>query len=165
MATRHRRSCVLTRSMAAADHAHTLTAMDDERYVAGMPALDRQEVPVRRDSVGRPLVPSRVPETRPTPLQDAFIYLSVGVLICGVIAISALELGVPLAAPIVRLPGPIGGALLAVVTVDPSVRVWRSAWAWMPVDRVRGVSRLVWTATLVASLAVLFAVLWIVLRA
>ena len=38
-------------------------------------------VPV--DARGRPLVPQRVPEARPTPLQDAFIHLSIVVLVCG----------------------------------------------------------------------------------
>ena len=66
--------------------------MDDERHLPGIPVLDRQSTRARLDAQGRPLVPSRVPETRPTPLQDAFIYLSVVVLVCGVVAISALNL-------------------------------------------------------------------------
>ena len=48
--------------------------------VVGGPALDRQERPVLRDARGQPLVPQRVPEVRPTPLTDWFIYLSVVVL-------------------------------------------------------------------------------------
>jgi len=51
----------------------------------------------------------------------------------------------------------IGGAVLAVVTVDAIVRIWRSAWAWLPVDRARGLFRFIWAAVLVASLLLLCA--------
>jgi hypothetical protein len=139
--------------------------MDHDEIVGSGPQLDRQEVRVRRDGKGRPLVPSRVPETRPTPLQDAFIYLSIGVLVSGIIAITALELGARLADPVVRLPILIGGALLVVVTVDAMVRIWRSAWAWLPVDRGRGLFRFVWVGVLALSLAVLGGVVWLVLTA
>lgn len=115
--------------------------------------LDRQVRPEALDAAGRPLVPSRVPETRPTPLQDWFIYLSVVVLICGTLAISALELGARLGDGIVRLPVVIGGVVLAILTADAVVRVWRSAWAWLPIDRGRGMFRFVWTVVLVGILA------------
>lgn len=130
-----------------------------------MPVLDRQQVPLRTDALGRPLVPSRVPETRPTPLQDWFIYLSIGVLVCGVVAISALELGTPLGAPIVKIPVLVGGVLLAAVTADAIVRIWRSALAWLPVDRGRGRFRFVWVATLVLALLILGAIMALVLTA
>jgi hypothetical protein len=110
--------------------------------------LDRQERPEVLDASGRPLVPQRVPETKPTPLQDWFIYLSVIVLICGTIAISALELGAAPGDLVVRVPVAIGAAVLSVVTVDAIVRVWRSAWAWLPVNRERGLFRFVWVAVL-----------------
>jgi hypothetical protein len=115
--------------------------------------LDRQEMPKRLDAAGQPLVPQRVPETRPTPLQDWFIYLSVIVLICGTIAISSLELGVSARDLIVRIPVGIGAGVLAVVTADAVVRVWRSAWAWLPVSRDRGLFRFVWVAVLSGVLA------------
>jgi hypothetical protein len=110
--------------------------------------LDRQERPEALDASGRHLVPSRVPETRPTPLQDWFIYLSVVVLICGTVAISALELGATWTDLIVRLPLVIGGFVLMLVSADAMVRVWRSAWAWLPVDRQRGLFRIVWALVL-----------------
>ncbi|MDQ3555023.1 MAG: hypothetical protein M3395_11570, partial [Chloroflexota bacterium] len=122
--------------------------MDHDEILDSGPRLDRQEVRAARDARGRPLVPSRVPETRPTPLQDAFIYLSIGVLFSGVVAITALELGAELSDPVVRIPVLIGGALLALVTVDAMVRIWRSAWAWLPVDRGRGLFRFVWVGVL-----------------
>ena len=139
--------------------------MDPDDVVSGGPALDRQSRPVRLDVQGRPLVPSRVPEMRPTPLQDAFIYLSIVVLFCGVIAIVALEAGSALSAPIVRIPVLVGGVVLVALTLDAIVRIWRSAWAWLPVDRGRGLFRFVWAGVLVlilclavgALLAVLFA--------
>jgi hypothetical protein len=114
--------------------------------------LDRQPVPERRPPAERSTRPQRVPETRPTPLQDWFIYLSIIVLVCGVIAISALELGAQPADPIVRLPMLIGAAVLIVVAVDALVRIWRSAWVWLPVDRGRGLFRFVWAAVVAASI-------------
>jgi hypothetical protein len=114
--------------------------------------LDRQPVSEPRSTAGRPQPPQRVPETRPTPLGDWFIYLSVVVLICGVIAISALEFGARLSDLVVRVPLFIGGALLFIVTADALVRVWRSAWAWLPVDRGRGLFRFVWTVVLAGVL-------------
>ena len=104
-----------------------------------------------------------MPETRPTPLQDWFIYLSVVVFVCGTVAISALELGARLTDPIVRLPVVIGGVVLAVVTADAVVRVWRSAWAWLGVDRGRGLFRFVWAAVLAAILVATVAAVLLVL--
>jgi hypothetical protein len=138
--------------------------MDDERSLPGVPQLHRQELPVRRDVAGRPRVPSRVAESRPTPLQGAFIYISVVVAVCGVVAITAVELGTPLGAPLVRIPALIGGALLALVTVEAMVRIWRSAWAWLPVDRGRGLFRFVWLATLAVGLGCLAVGAWVLLR-
>jgi len=139
--------------------------MDHDEILDSGPHLDRQEVRVARDARGRPLVPSRVPETRPTPLQDAFIHLSIGVLFSGVIAITALELGARLSDPVVRIPVLIGGALLALVTMDAMVRIWRSAWAWLPVDRGRGLFRFVWVGVLALSLMVLAGIIWLVISA
>ena len=81
----------------------------DRDEVVGGPALDRQERPIRLDATGRPLVPQRVPEVSPTPLTEWFIYLSVVVLVCGVVAIMALELGTPVSSPLVKVPVLIGG--------------------------------------------------------
>jgi hypothetical protein len=120
----------------------------------GLPALDRQERPLPVDRQGRPLVPQRVPETRPTPLQDAFIHLSIVVLVCGVIAIMAVELGAPLSSPVVKVPALLGGAVLLVVTADALVRVWRSVGAWRPVDASRARFRVLWAAVLAGSLVV-----------
>ena len=118
--------------------------VDDERWTPGMPVLERQSVPLQRDVQGRPLTPSRVPETKPTPLQPWFIYLSIVGLICGTIAITALNLGATLADPTVRLPVLLGGLMLVLVTADAALRIWRSAFAWLPVDRGRGLFRFVW---------------------
>jgi len=123
--------------------------------------LDRQEVPSRRP--GEP--PQRVPELRPPLLGDWFIYLSVVVLICGVVAITALELGSPLESVWVRLPAIIAAALLVVVAADAALRTWRSAWAWLPIDRGRGLFRFVWSAVLVGVLVASVAlIVWVVGR-
>ncbi len=110
-------------------------------------------------------MPQRVPETRPTLLGDWFIYLSIVVLVCGVIVITALELGQPLASPIVRLPLLVGGVVLLVVGADAIVRVWRSAWAWLPVDRGRGLFRFVWVAVLALILVATIGGLWLAVSA
>lgn len=151
--------------------------MDDERWEPGMPVLDRQAErtpagPVAPASTGSTLPPSlqglpprSVPEAAPTPLQPYYINLSVIVLICGAIAITALELGTPLSSPLVKLCVLVAAPLLIVTTGDAVVRIWRSAWAWMPVDRTRGTFRLAWVAVslvglgalVVAAIAVLLA--------
>ncbi len=91
--------------------------MEDERWEPGMPVLDRQAVRVPATPPLPPslrgLPPRSVPETAPTPLQRHYINLSVVVLICGAIAISALELGVPLGSPLVKLCVVIAAPLLS----------------------------------------------------
>jgi hypothetical protein len=132
--------------------------MDDPRWEPGMPALDRQPVrtPVLPPSL-QGLPPRSVPEVAPTPLQRHYVLLSVVVLICGVIAITALELGVPLGSPLVKLSVLIALPLLLITTSDAIVRIWRSAWAWMPVDRTKGLFRLAWVAVSIIGLTALVA--------
>jgi hypothetical protein len=137
----------------------------DRDEVVGGPALDRQERAVRLDAQGRPLVPQRVPEARPTPLTEWFIYLSVVVLICGVIAIMALELGTPMSSPLVRIPVVVGGILLLLVNADAFVRVTRSARAWMPVDHGRAWFRVLWAAVLAGSFVLVAAIILFVVTA
>lgn len=149
---------------ASAAHRYTPCVEPDES-LPGLPALDRQARPVRLGADGKPLVPQRVPETRPTPLQDVFIYLSIVVLVCGVVAIMALELGTPMSSLWVKIPVAIGGAMLLLVAGDATVRIWRSAFAWLPVDRGRGLFRFVWVAVLVGSMVVIGAFMLIVVAA
>ncbi|MFM2105597.1 MAG: hypothetical protein RL338_629 [Chloroflexota bacterium] len=130
--------------------------MDDPRWEPGMPVLDRQ------DHGG----PARsVPETRPTPLQAQYVNLSVVVLLAGFVAITALQFGVPLASPLVKVPVLVGAPILILTTADASLRIWRSAWAWMPVDRGRGLFRLAWLVVALAGLAGLCAASFVVLAA
>ena len=136
-----------------------------EEELEGVPKLDRQERSVPVDVHGRPLVPQRVPELEPTPLQSSFIYLSIVVLICGVIAIGALELGTPMSSLWVKIPVLVGGIVLLAVTADALVRVWRSVGAWWDVDRGRALFRIVWVAVLAGSLVVIGAIMIIVLLA
>jgi hypothetical protein len=135
--------------------------MDDERWERGMPVLDRQAVAPARPVPG-PLPPSlqglpprSVPETAPTPLQKHYVLLSVPVLLLGAVAITALEFGTPLGSPLIKLCILIAAPLLVVTTADAVVRIWRSAWAWMPVDRVKGSFRLAWVVASLVGLAAL----------
>jgi hypothetical protein len=137
----------------------------DGEALEGTPRLDRQERPVPVDVHGRPLVPQRVPELAPTPLQSSFIYLSIVVLVCGVIAIGALELGTPMSSLWVKVPVLVGGVLLLVVTADAVLRVYRSIGAWWDVDRGRALFRIVWLAVLAGSLVVVGTIMLIVLSA
>ena len=108
--------------------------------------LDRQEIQRRTGSRTEP--PHRVPESNPAVLGDWFIYLSVAVLICGVVVITALNFGATLASPLVRVPALIGVGLLVPLSADAAVRSWRSAWVWLPIDRPRGLARFVWATVL-----------------
>ena len=144
----------------------TLGSMDDERWEPGMPVLDRQAVraPVLPPSL-QGLPPRSVPEIAPTPLQPYYINLSVIVLICGAVAITALELGVPLGSPLVKLCVLIAAPLLVITTADAVLRIWRSAWAWMPVDRMKGLFRLAWVMVSVIGLLLLIGAAIVVLTA
>jgi hypothetical protein len=148
--------------------------MDDERWEPGMPVLDRQAV---RSAPGatthatslppslQGLPPRSVPEVAPTPLQRHYINLSVVVLVCGAVAITALELGAPLGSPLVKLCVAIAAPLLVLTTADAVLRIWRSAWAWMPIDRGKGAFRLAWVAVSVIGLVALVAASVVVLAA
>jgi hypothetical protein len=125
-----------------------------------MPVLDRQPVaPSPRRVI------DRVPETTPTPLQHHYITLSAPALVAGFIAITALETGSPLSSPLVKLCVVIGTPLLIVANADAILRIWRSAWAWMPVNRDRGLFRLAWVAAGVLGLVVIAAAAVTVLAA
>jgi hypothetical protein len=140
--------------------------MDDPRWEPGMPVLDRQAVrtPTLPPSL-QGLPPRSVPEVAPTPLQKHYVMLSVPVLIAGAIAITALELGTPLGSPLVKLCVLIALPLLLVTTADAVVRIWRSAWAWMPVDRGKGLFRLAWVIVSIIGLVALTGAGLIVLTA
>jgi len=140
--------------------------MDDERWEAGMPVLDRQPVVAGTLPPSlRGLPPRSVPETAPTPLQKHYVLLSVPVLVVGAIAITALELGAPLGSPIVKLCALIGLPLLLLTTGDATLRIWRSAWAWLPVDRTKGLFRFACVGAALTGLAALVAGSLVVLLA
>ncbi len=145
-----------------------------------MPVLDRQAVrqptaPVRlpaapRGPAGPPPslagFPLRsVPETRPTPLQRHYVLLSAPALVLGAVAITALELGAPLGSPLVKGCVLVAAPLLAVANADAIVRIWRAAWAWMPVDRAKGLFRLAWVAAGAILYALLLGAAWLVVAA
>ncbi|MGH2512486.1 MAG: hypothetical protein ACRDGQ_07350, partial [Candidatus Limnocylindrales bacterium] len=111
------------------------------------------------------LPPRSVPETRPTWLQQQYVLMSVPGLIAGFVAITALEMGMPLGSLLIKLCVLAGAPLLAVANVDAIVRIWRAAWAWMPVDRTKGLFRLAWVAVATILWVVLIAVAIVVLWA
>ena len=67
------------------------------------------------------------------------------------------------AALLVKLCVLVAAPLLFVTTVDASVRIWRSAWAWMPVNRGRGLFRLAWLVVSLVFLALIVAATVLVL--
>jgi hypothetical protein len=122
-------------------------AMDDERWEEGMPVLDRQ--PIGHD---RPI--DRIPEAKPTPLQKHYINLSAIALVAGALGITALEAGASLSSPLVKFCALIATPIFVVTTADAALRFWRSAWAWMPINRGRGMFRIVWTAAALLGIGV-----------
>jgi hypothetical protein len=54
---------------------------------------------------------------------------------------------------LVKLCVLVAAPLLVVTTADAAVRIWRSAWAWMPVDRGKGLFRLAWVVVTLVGLA------------
>lgn len=110
----------------------TLIVMMDERSIGHGPGVGAAP-------------PRSVPEARPTRLpRDWFMYLSVVAFLAGAVAITALEFGATAGSPLVKLCVLVSAPPLGVALVDASVRIWRSAWAWMPLDRVKGLFRLAW---------------------
>ncbi len=121
-----------------------------------MPVLDRQLDPVPHLPASlQGLPPRSVPETAPTPLQQHYVMLSVPVLISGALAITALEFGTPIGSPLVKLCALVGAPLLLVTGTDATLRIWRSAWAWLPVNRARALFRITWVAAALVGLGVL----------
>ena len=112
-----------------------------------MPVLDRQ-------GLGADRMPDRIQETQPTPLQRQYINLSAIALVAGAIAITAIETGVPMSSAIVKLCAIVGAPLFIVTTADAALRFYRSAMAWMPLDRGRGLFRLTWVAAALLGIGV-----------
>lgn len=131
-----------------------------------MPVLDRQAVP---DGPPGPAPaarrPDRIPETAPTPLQRHYINLSAVALVAGAVAITAIELGTPISSPLVKACVLVAAPILVITTGDAALRIWRSAWAWMPLDRGRGLFRLAWFAAALLGIAVVVGVAAVVLPA
>ncbi|HTK46310.1 MAG TPA: hypothetical protein VL749_13270 [Patescibacteria group bacterium] len=121
--------------------------MDDARWEQGMPVLHRQ-------AMGEERMPDRIPETQPTPLQRHYINLSAIALVAGAVAITAIETGVPISSAIVKLCAIVGAPLFIVTTADAALRFYRSAMAWMPLDRGRGLFRLTWVAAALLGIGV-----------
>lgn len=123
-----------------------------------MPVLDRQ-------GVGGDRAPDRIPVTRPTPLQKHYINLSAIALVAGAVAITALEAGTPMSSPIVKLCAIVAAPIFVATTADAALRFYRSAWAWMPIDRGRGAFRLTWVLAALLGIGVVIGAASLVLAA
>ena len=102
---------------------------------------------------------------RPTPLQKHYVLLSAPALVLGTVAITALEMGAELSSPLIKVCVLAAAPLLAVANADAIVRIWRSAWAWMPVDVNRGRFRIAWVVVGVILYALLVTAAWLVVGA
>jgi len=123
------------------------TPEEDPRWEAGMPVLDRQGIGANR-------APDRIPETQPTPLQRHYITLSAIALVAGAVAITGIETGMPLSSPLVKLCALVGAPLFIVTTADAALRFYRSAMAWLPIDRGRALFRLTWVAAALLGIGI-----------
>jgi hypothetical protein len=129
-----------------------------------MPVLERQAV--RNSSLPPSLAglpPRSVPETEPTPLQRHYVLLSVVAFLAGAIGITALEAGASPGNPLVKVCALIAAPIIVVTTLDAALRIWRSAWAWMPVNRGRGVFRLSWLIAAAVFIAVTVGIAGVIL--
>ena len=133
-------------------------SMDDPRWESGMPVLDRQ-------GIGADRAPDRIPETKPTPLQKHYINLSAIALVAGAFAITGIETGIPLSSPIIKFCALIGAPLFIATTADAALRFYRSARAWMPIDRGRGLFRLTWVAAALIGIGVVAGIASVILVA
>jgi hypothetical protein len=128
-----------------------------------MPVLDRQDARSSLPPSLAGLPPRSVPETEPTPLQRHYVLLSVVAFLAGAVGITALEAGVPPGSPLVKACALVAAPIIVVTTVDAAVRIWRSAWAWMPIDRGRGVFRLSWLLAAATFIVVTLSVATVIL--
>ena len=123
-----------------------------------MPVLDRQ-------GIGADRAPDRIPETKPTPLQKHYINLSAIALVAGAFAITGIETGIPLSSPIIKVCALIGAPLFIATTADAALRFYRSARAWMPIDRGRALFRLTWVAAALIGIGVVAGIASVILVA
>jgi hypothetical protein len=138
--------------------------MDDQRWEPGMPVLDRQASPspnLPPSLAGLP--PRSVPESARTPLQRHYVLLSVVAFLAGAIGITALEAGVGPGSLLVKVCAIVAAPIIVVTTLDAALRIWRSAWAWMPVNKGRGLFRLSWLVAAAVFITITIAVAGVIL--
>jgi len=123
-----------------------------------MPVLDRQ-------GIGADRAPDRIPETKPTPLQKHYINLSAVALVAGAVAITGVETGIPLSSPLIKFCALIGAPLFVITTADAALRFYRSARAWMPIDRGRALFRLTWVLAALLGIGIVLGFTSLILSA
>jgi hypothetical protein len=85
--------------------------------------------------------------------------------VAGAVAITALNAGVPMSSPLVKLCVLVGAPIFVLTTADAAVRFYRSAWAWMPIDVGRGLFRLTWVAAALLGIGIALGAASLVLTA
>ena len=133
-------------------------SVEDPRWEPGMPVLDRQ-------GIGADRAPDRIPETKPTPLQKHYINLSAVALVAGAVAITGVETGIPLSSPLIKFCALIGAPLFVITTADAALRFYRSARAWMPIDRGRALFRLTWVLAALLGIGIVLGFTSLILSA
>jgi len=133
-------------------------SLEDPRWEPGMPVLDRQ-------GIGADRAPDRIPETKPTPLQKHYINLSAVALVAGAVAITGVETGIPLSSPLIKFCALIGAPLFVITTADAALRFYRSARAWMPIDRGRALFRLTWVLAALLGIGIVLGFTSLILSA
>ena len=123
-----------------------------------MPVLHRQ-------GIGADKAPDRIPETKPTPLQRHYINLSAVALVAGAVAITGVETGIPLSSPLIKFCALIGAPLFVITTADAALRFYRSARAWMPIDRGRALFRLTWVLAALLGIGIVLGFTSLILSA
>ena len=86
-------------------------------------------------------------------------------VVAGAVAITGLETGMPMSSPVIKLCILIGVPIFVLTTADAALKFYRSAWAWMPIDRGRGLFRLTWVAAALLGIGVAIGVASMVLTA
>ena len=71
----------------------------------------------------------------------------------------------PLSSPVIKLCALVGAPLFVITTADAALRFYRSARAWMPIDRGRGLFRMTWVVAALLGIGVVLGFAGLILAA
>ena len=83
----------------------------------------------------------------------------------GAVAITGVETGIPLSSPLIKFCALIGAPLFVITTADAALRFYRSARAWMPIDRGRALFRLTWVLAALLGIGIVLGFTSLILSA